>query len=861
MKDVLTSRADLLWALHTGGSELQEAVAHVLGLEERIVSVEARTEVHLGSDIAYVTPTAQTVSPPAPAAVDVPFWQADTYVARQPLAATDEPRRTTDEASRPPLPVRAPLAFAPLASRAELLTRLRRVSAFWESGAELDLDCIVDRLSRGELLRHLPRRLRKRWGQSIQVIVDRSRRLVPYWTDQEIAVQDVQRVYPRGRFQLAILPEGESEPLIRTQTDRLGPYALPESGAHVLVLGDLGCLARDQGATEQWWLEWGQRFQANGNQPLALLPCRADRCPAPLAEVWTILPWESSGGPAAPLPSPDGTDQLIRRILTLLSFALRVEPQLIRAVRRTQPECRWDPGIESLVWQDEAFLGRLCDAAAFDPARAQELQAQLRQFSPAERYAVYELVAAMHQGTYEGVWYSELLGLEHEVATGLVSAAEHDRAVEWFERENNQLAARKKALDLAGSQAAWHRRASAVLAESAYHGPAARPLHEIWSLVHPRDEGTRLPAHLDPALLLPTGPESTLVLSQVSNILNARPFQPGESLGSPLALIRTRHGRIRIDEIDPFWEGGTRPDWAREWDYDQLGAWATFEVGGATQKMRWVPPGKFLMGSPENEVGRRENEGPQHDVEIKRGFWIFQTPCTQTLWQAVMGENQSYFKGPTRPVENVSWNDVQSFLAEISKLVPGLRLELPTEQRWEYACRAGTMGARYAEALSEIASFWENSSQGTDPVGGKRPNAWGLHDMLGNVWEWCADEYRSYGTDAAEPSADRVLRGGSWSNYARNVRAATRSRYGSGRRSYYIGFRCAEFSSPGPAGRVERAASRSQWRAEPRGDDELGSGTRWLDLAGRGETTVAFPALVPVRVLSDLDELTIRTLT
>jgi formylglycine-generating enzyme required for sulfatase activity len=241
------------------------------------------------------------------------------------------------------------------------------------------------------------------------------------------------------------------------------------------------------------------------------------------------------------------------------------------------------------------------------------------------------------------------------------------------------------------------------------------------------------------------------------------------------------------------------------------------------------------MGSPKNEAGRRfNNEGPQHEVQVSRGFWLFDTPCTQALWGAVMGDNPSRFVGPERPVEQVSWKEVQEFLQRIEQRVPGLGL--PTEAQWEYACRAGTQTATYAgdleilgdynaPLLDAIAWYGGNSGvgfeldngfdssdwpekqypherAGTHPVGLKEPNAWGLYDMLGNVWEWCADGRRRYDSDSitdpigpTEASAGRVLRGGSWSDFARDVRSACRVASGPGNRNGFIGFRCARVQS------------------------------------------------------------------
>jgi formylglycine-generating enzyme required for sulfatase activity len=216
------------------------------------------------------------------------------------------------------------------------------------------------------------------------------------------------------------------------------------------------------------------------------------------------------------------------------------------------------------------------------------------------------------------------------------------------------------------------------------------------------------------------------------------------------------------------------------------------------------------MGSPEGAEGRWPDEGLRHWVSINSGFWMFDTPCTQALWEAVMGENPSHFKmvdrpreGADRPVENVSWNDCQSFVDKINeKLRPeeaGLSLSLPSEAQWEYACRASTQTPRYSENLDAIAWFSENSENQTHPVASKEANSWGLYDMLGNVFEWCADVWVDDYTDKARTaaaesvSALRVFRGGSWYDDARYMRAAYRYLNETSYRSHYLGFRCAEF--------------------------------------------------------------------
>ena len=251
---------------------------------------------------------------------------------------------------------------------------------------------------------------------------------------------------------------------------------------------------------------------------------------------------------------------------------------------------------------------------------------------------------------------------------------------------------------------------------------------------------------------------------------------------------------------------GIPEPWATEWGEDRHGLFMGFSVGGVTQRLRYIPPGEFLMGSPESEVGRYDDE-EQHLVEVEEGFWLAETPCTQALWLAVMGENPSYFqdpKRPTLPVEQVSWNDCQIFLQRLNEHVPGLSARLPSEAEWEYACRAGTTTVTWAgdleaeevsAVLDPIAWYWGNSDQRTQPVRGKAVNPWGLYDMLGNVYEWCQDPYGPYARTAEEASTDvgghRVIRGGSWLGFARYVRAAGRGADSPDDRFDGLGFRLA----------------------------------------------------------------------
>ena len=255
---------------------------------------------------------------------------------------------------------------------------------------------------------------------------------------------------------------------------------------------------------------------------------------------------------------------------------------------------------------------------------------------------------------------------------------------------------------------------------------------------------------------------------------------------------------------------------------------------GVRMDMIWIAPGMFMMGSPSSELGRFDNE-TQHEVILKKGYWLGKYEVTQEQYKTIMGNNPSKFAGNNLPVEQVSWDDAMEFckkLTEVEKeagrLPEGCVYTLPTEAQWEYACRAGTTRAFNNEKniptedqmmiescpnLDEVGWYGLNSGaidsslkrtkQGkTFSVGRKKPNALGLYDMHGNVYEWCLDWPGDYpASSVTDPKGAsigeyRVCRGGSWNDLARDCRSASRSYTTPGDRYDLIGFRvCLSYSS------------------------------------------------------------------
>ncbi len=273
------------------------------------------------------------------------------------------------------------------------------------------------------------------------------------------------------------------------------------------------------------------------------------------------------------------------------------------------------------------------------------------------------------------------------------------------------------------------------------------------------------------------------------------------------------------------------PRWAASSGRDQYGTWADLQVAGVTQRFRWIQPGTFTMGSAQAEkdaaLASVPNSNPewftgevQHQVTLTKGYWLADSECTQALWQAIMGANPSHFTGsPQSPVEGVSWDDCQEFLSTLNGRVSGGEFRLPCEAQWEYACRAGTTTAF---SFGVTITPEQVNCDGNFPFGGtakgldrqttmpvKRvfvkslpPNAWGIHEMHGNVREWCNDWYGSFSgsaeRDPTGPSSGsgRVIRGGGGGDYARYCRSAYRGWLTPVKRFAASGFRFVAQATP-----------------------------------------------------------------
>ena len=886
-------RADLVRALADGDVTLATLV-NLLGYQEVESDAVAGKTVMATDDTRPVIPTIESDlkwrSP-----LDIPFWRLEAVEYRDESGLAQSVETDDDTTVLPTWPQspQSPPVFRELTPWRELLPRLRSIMAEQCDTRLLNVPAIVKRLNCGDSLERLPRLKRRRWGQSVTVIEDRSDRLIPYWRDQSRVRSRIKRLFPPYAFEHLLFWEGLSDPVPAHIDGRGNTHRPPPPGSLVVVLGDLGCLAVSGQKIRRYWTEFGRRMVDGGCRTLALTPVPPDPYSLELSRYWQWVFWERVAG----CLSSTEREAAVERLLTLLSPASRIEPGLLREVRL------WaggDVATESAFWQHSALVSDSSVAATLDAQVARGRRPAFAGAPKAAQQAVMQAIRRWRGGLRPEVWYAEIQGLERKLRDRLIEPEE----IRQSERFIAALGHRLKDSDnptVPEGTAAWFRFIEPRLPEDYRSDPElGEHFLRLWHLAHAHESQSASTHHYDPAMF-PT-PKRELRRVMVWQQGEALCFAPDggrtESRpgGSPVARIETRNGELQVASAsaDPsFWKSGHPPDWADDWGTDEYGHWVTFSITNKqgqkiAQRMRWIEPGTFLMGSPADEPDRYDNESPQHSVTIKQGYWLFDTACTQALWEAVMGENPSGFKGADRPVENVSWNDCQKFIQRLNERLPGLDLALPFEAQWEYACRAGTttpfsFGATITPEQVNYNGDYPYAGgkkglnrQETVPVASLPANPWGLYEMHGNVWEWCQDHWHGNYLDAptdgsawlgGTAGADRVLRGGSWLYGARSVRAACRLHAVPGLRDDDDGFRCARFQG-----------EQSQPGAEPAGPARGRQAERRPEQGLPGEATRAEPTLLrldagqsPIRCLlpqasaflihTDREHLTFRSLT
>jgi sulfatase modifying factor 1 len=798
----LIGRADLLWiAASRGEGELAQAASR-LGFvspssakpsvkEPGAQDEEARRDEEgaaRGKGTTQGTRKAEAAA--AAPLLSVPFFRAESASLHEtPTRARVEargPEITRDHPALRPASLFATPRPEPLAPWSALWPALHHRLPSFLPGREPDVAAYVRAYCRGDELRRIPRRPRRAWAMRVSLWIDRSRRLVPFWSDQDQVAAALRGACGRSGLALRVLGPVEQDTLIEDDGSFLPGFS-PDPEVAVLVLGDLGAYgdARERAA----WLRTAEALQAQGVRLSALVPCspgRIDRALDPaLARAWGAIPWERGRRAIEPDRAADPaldpareakpkTPALapVERLLRLLSPASLVQPGLMRALRKLLPEA--DCSTEADLWKHPKV--RAADASGL-VLEAQAARSLREAFARREDRALHEEALAQlrrwHARLPRSLWLGELVTW---IGLGLEAPPKEVADAEDFVRglEASALAGargRERDAELGAALRGFERKLLPALPASAFEAiPALVP---VLAAAMAGVERPHVPEGMSPSELFATlGPPEEkpidwLLLQRVSALVFARAGGRKDTpvLESPMAILPAR-GRVWVRRgEEKEWEpvaleegvalelhagervvlhsdvaevvigSGPREPWASAMGRDRFGLWADAEIRGVKQRFRWIPPGSFGMGSPEGEAGRLEREGPRQRVTWTEGRWMADTPVTQALWVAVMGKNPSRFKSPERPVENVSWEDCKAFLEKLGGIAPLLGARLPSEAEWEYACRAGTetatwlgdleiRGERDAPLLDSIAWYGGNSGKDYDLDEGHDSSGW-----------------------------------------------------------------------------------------------------------------------------------------
>ena len=864
------SRADLLRVLAHAPAGQAAAIARLLGWERAPRQDGAAPLAAAKSAPAETSPTPAPLlyrSRPAPR-----YWRLERCepIETDDSAAGGDAESDEDTASpAPPSQYRLPDALLNAGQWQNLWDRLTPSN---RPGRALDLPACVRRLTRGEPLGKLPRRPRRGFNRAVTLMLDWSEAIAPVRADLLQARDTLARLLgDQQALQTLSLPAGPGGYWDDWQGGGCSGPGDIANDALVVLIGSFGPL--DSADIAPDWQALLDRLRGAGHA-LLLVPVRALR-----QRAIPSMPLD----PALLHGDSARAGHALETLLTALSRAWSSPAARLRDLRRAIPEASLHT--ELSVWchrevdNDGVHLN-------LKPGLLPMRQERYERLRPATRRRLDAVHRDWQGGLDPGA--RDIEALQRQLTRGLAA-----------ERFPGLVRQAKRAAEephaAAGMPHAQLCSMAPIFDELARHGP-----HPSWRhvLSHvrqatgrtapPGPQPPRSLVQLGRDLIVRTGPDGLLPMGQGAYSVETGQLVDGAALLGLDALEVIDRGyswtlepttrpawaeRIWSDAGRLFaahaenalfvWEPAApdRPEgawlvqhnpwpWASDLGVDGYGLWARLEVGGAGQRMRWILPGRFLMGSPEDEPERFDNE-TQHSVELTQGFWLGETAVPQALWAAVMGENPSDFQGDDLPVEQVSWNGCQGFLAKLGARLPGFHPALPSEAQWEYACRAGTRTpfSFGADLDTTKANYdgdfpYAGGPKGEDrgrtlPVRSFEPNPWGLYQMHGNVWVWCADWFGAYpegeATDPTGPAGGRrgVLRGGSWFNFGRLLRSAFRLGYEPDIRYRSIGLRLAGGFGPQASQASQPAAGAGAMTTDGRDQRERQGGGQGDGAGGR----------------------------
>jgi len=833
----ILSRADLLRCLKNAPNLEALALADALGFESLAQPAAARTV------------TTETLAPVAQETLGVTkslysarkqyrYWVVSEYRS---LGEKEVSGEVVSLDAGQPKPFRAITAL----KKPSLLTAGEWQNCWDETlqiphaGKSLDLPKTLKKLYRAEPLQKIVRKERKNWNHQTVLILDRNPALRPIWSDLREGWLNLRNLLGEEQLSSYFLDRGPTGSWWSMGGSRQGCEADIDDQAHVVLLGCFGAL--ETGRISADWRRLIERLQRRCKRVLLLsfsplhetaLESRALSGVASnqaktlltlLSQAWrpslTQLRWLRLALPQATVvdelkvynhPCVEVTGELLglksEVLLAELKNYQRLSDAIKKAVQRTMGEA-WQQSLGSCANEIETLQRSLRKPESLKPEQygtllrlAQLTQNELQKDESGMAHnlmfsmlPVVQVLAEERKG--DRAW-DDFLAVAQQVAKGtnqrlpLEHQEQKKGQSQWLRQIGSELQLR------ASSQGALLQ-----LGAEPYHVESGR---QLMGTVAATDYRVEIKDQQDHWVLKAISkPNWADAIWMKGDTLHAE--HNGTEFLLEAASPKQPKAQWRIAQ--------DRPVWAGDMGVDEYGLWADLEIKKVTQRLRWIAAGTFLMGSPEDEAERRDNE-TQHEVMLSKGYWLADTACTQKLWSAVMAENPSEFKDDLQnPVEMVSWDDCQTFIAELNEQVEGLTLHLPSEAEWEYACRAGTETVfSFGDSLSSEQANFKNEVGQTVPVRSYHPNSWGLWQMHGNVWEWCQDWLGDY---SEEPVVDpkgvakgrkRVLRGGGWIFGGQIVRSADRNAYSPDLRVNNVGLRLA--GGDPQAGRRMAAAGR-----------------------------------------------------
>ncbi len=771
------------------------------------------------------------------------FWMVDSYQARvpQPQKKFIPSSRTNERADQP---------------TSQALFSLAKQQLLWDQclteqhqSKKPDIPLAVKLLAQVKPLTTLPKLTRETQNQETVLFLDRSDTLTPLWEDQFELAESLQKNVGREQCQVLLMHHGILGVIRKWQDIKDENWSFDQlpSAARLVFMTDLGEYSQLRNE-QRAWAHRLKQLKRLGHSISVLSP-------TPQQTENSVIQSFCLDNKASQFP----------KLQQAIAGCLQAKLPRIRQIR--QQVTNGSLADELTLWNHPDRMKTTGLNWRLSPEYI-DFWAQIALLSPSEKQQLNRLQASwrasLHKET-EGLeqLIEEIIDPDNQADASVLDEV-LDRYINNPKKNNNAyqwLMAQLPLLKIAASHTAgipkWHKLNQQFQSVLAQH-----PL-TLTDELQPETVRTFYITQKGADLLCTTHAGRALLSSNnaIFNISTTKCLKIGETLRGKTVYLRTRQADIQLKTLtQPDWANriwqeaqgifASHSDnavfhlqpasadnpkaqwvcqhnpwtWASETGIDEKGLWATLQVKQASYRLRWINLGQFMMGSPEGEADRSDDETP-HLVTLTQGYWLGETSCTQAFWLAVMEDNPSKFKTDLQwPVEQISWDDCQRFLSRLSALFPDFMAQLPTEAQWEYASRAGTKTAYWwGEQMDKHYANY-NSKQ-TDNEMKYPANGFGLRSMSGNVWEWCSDRFGEYsakevtGPTGASFGQSRVLRGGSWDSSGRGLRAASRSASGPDDRGHDYGFRLAGGLDP-QARKQEKTANRGPWNGQAGGSIE-----------------------------------------